>query len=1148
MYPFLGSLFDAFSGLALDTVRWDSVSPGAVTVVPSLGMVQVACATTAGYRTLSSTGPYNAVGGALQARVTPVLRGNGGTQTLVILKADDANTVALSLDDAGFRLLLTTGDVPAVTVLPTYDPTAHAWWRLREEAGVWYAEGSADGWAWSVLGQTAVTWSPAAVSVVFQTHTSGAQPDGLFAGFQRVNTMADPEGSIPTWPRIRFQVAWNQGANGTTLNAWTDLSDRLYGQWSATLAGRQYEMDQIQSGQMSCTLWNRDGALDPLNTASPYAPYVLPLRPCRLQAVWPQTRNALPQDFATAASLDHASSSDPGTLAVVSGIAPAPTWHTTAFAWSLKAGQVVKSIEMGPGAFGGFSFVDPETVLPVVAGSAWSLSAWVTVASGDPTTQVGFRLFWFDITGTHMATTTAPAQSIGSGGTWTQIGGAFLVPDGAVQVRVMLLNQSSPATATVIYTTAWQWEPGQEVTPWAPGGAVEDLWSGYVERWPQQWDYSGTYGLVDITAVDALAALAQFDLQANFLQQIENLHPTFVYPFNELEGADSFADASGREPPRVVTASPLGAGGSITAGASVIGSGSVGSAGPVVTIANTPVGSATNSTGLYLANSTIVQGVPVSGAWARMICFRTESTAATGSVQALWSSVGPGFFTGAGYGGGLILGVDSSSRAWARIRNADGTADSTVTVPNVVCSDGNWHVMIARLSADGKTFNLMVDGQMNQVTTTGDFHNKGLTATDSIGAVTSTLQDIFQQAFSGDIAFATQFDTLISDDVAVDLSAGFSVGWAGETSASRAQRILTMAGYYGGLNTVDASMPMGPANFDSGDAVSALQIIADTEAGQVYSDRSGVIQLVGRKWRYFQTAPAVVFGEDIEAGEVPYRADAEIEIDDTHIYNSVDIQGQALPGAPDPPPVHLDDTVSQQDYLPRKYQRTVNAQVPTVPLAAAQLVLSQYAQPLPRVGNMVVDCTGNPSLMARLLRLEFGTRAQVVRRPPDPAPAVTVEQFVENMVWSGSGAGGLRLTLQMNAAQPYNGWWVLAAVHTTLAVASTAGAATVTLAALPGSATNPAAVTLPKGMQMVLGYGTAAAETVTVQSVAATVPGYATVAVTLTGPTVHDHAAGETFCQPIPDGLVLPDTVLAGYPQSLDAAAMLTDTTPRIPY
>jgi hypothetical protein len=65
---------------------------------------------------------------------------------------------------------------------------------------------------------------------------------------------------------------------------------------------------------------------------------------------------------------------------------------------------------------------------------------------------------------------------------------------------------------------------------------------------------------------------------------------------------------------------------------------------------------------------------------------------------------------------------------------------------------------------------------------------------------------------------------------------------------------------------------------------------------------------------------------------------------------------------------------------------------------------------------------------------------------------------------------------------------------------------------------------LAPGQQLVLGQGTANAETVTVSAVGATSPGWTTGTITLTAATTKTHAAGDVVCEPLPAGTTDPAT------------------------
>lgn len=1135
--PPLGSLVDSFTASTLNLGVWNGTTGGGLVTLAAPG--RVAIQATAAFPTLSATGPYDATGQSLTARVTPALAGIGGQVVTTIMKIqkDSSNAASLTCTPGStWQAAVTIAGVATTVNLPAFDPTAHAWWEITESSGTWLFSVSPDGTAWTQVASIAYSWAPTAVSVFFSAGSSTVS--GEFAYIEHVNTALGSSSLMPSWPQIRFQVAFNQGASLSGQPAFVDLSSRLRGSWSAQLSGRQYELDQIQSGQLTASLWNLDGALDPLNTSSPYSPNVLPMKPCRMQAVWPPTRNLLPPGYANGTAAANQWHVYSGTETPATGLAPAPTGHTTAAAWQFPI--TASNANFYPFLTGPTAGSADATAFPVTAGLQYSLSMWLTRASSaDPTININCTILWYRQDGSQISGSTGTA-TVPVTPTWVQLTATATAPAGAVSCRLDWTFATLTTTAVnTIYITAVQLEQAAAVTPWTSGGTVYPLWAGFIERWPQKWDRTGTYGTINITAVDALAALAQFTLNPSTVAQLLALGPTRMYPLDEPKGTVGFRDATGKHGFANIVNSPLGAG-TLTAGSSITGTGFVGAPGPVVTLAN-PAPNVVAQAGTYI-NLGSPNGPPTSGGWTRLICFRTSTIPASGQAMALWLASGP---TLSGASGGLY--VDSFQQVQAYVQN---TAGQTIqaSVPTIAVCDGNWHMAAIILSADGKTLNVNVDGVGYVGTNTVDCHPTGI-VDDTIGAYVTSRQNFYGWMFSGDLAYACEVPTNNVPSLS-DIAAGFSTGWAGETSAARAQRILNLSGYGGALATMDATTAMGGANLAAQGVMTALQLVADTENGQVYADGANTVTLAGRLWRYYQNAPAVFIGEHQVSGEIPYLDDFLVEYDTTHIYNQVQVTNSGPPGSTQQPAALSSNAASSTAYAPRTLQRTINVQDVTVPQYAANYLSQQYSQPLARVAALTVDGSSNPALWSQVLPLGFGSRVQVSRRPPSGpgAAAITLQQFLEHLTWSGDDQGNLRASMQLSAAQPFLNWWIVASLHSTLQSTAASGQPVVTLGALTGSSLNPASAVLAAGTVLTVGYGAAGAENMTVLSVAATSPGYTSVAVTFTANLVNTHASGQTVCQPLPGGYTLPALPAAGFPASLDAGATLSATSPRVSY
>lgn len=103
---------------------------------------------------------------------------------------------------------------------------------------------------------------------------------------------------------------------------------------------------------------------------------------------------------------------------------------------------------------------------------------------------------------------------------------------------------------------------------------------------------------------------------------------------------------------------------------------------------------------------------------------------------------------------------------------------------------------------------------------------------------------------------------------------------------------------------------------------------------------------------------------------------------------------------------------------------------------------------------------------------------------------------------------------------------VIGAAYTTVVSGGASGTNTVTVGALQDAAVNPLGSNWNTNDQITLSPGTPNAETMTIQSVAATLPGYTSCQITFTANLAHSHTAGDYACDPLPAGVNSP-TALA---------------------
>ncbi|WP_406365294.1 hypothetical protein [Streptomyces sp. NBC_00645] len=171
-------LSDQFDDGVLDPVLWgqsygDPAQLGGRLLVPC----------TAGYAGARTVSAYSLAWSQVAARVYPPAAGGATSAacSLLVLSGVGGTDAGFLVDQAqsAMGLYLREGYADGAAVYPTYDPAAHAWLRLREDAGLLYWEASPDGLAWSVLRTAA---SPGWVvhtdlSLLFEAHRDAGTPD-----------------------------------------------------------------------------------------------------------------------------------------------------------------------------------------------------------------------------------------------------------------------------------------------------------------------------------------------------------------------------------------------------------------------------------------------------------------------------------------------------------------------------------------------------------------------------------------------------------------------------------------------------------------------------------------------------------------------------------------------------------------------------------------------------------------------------------------------------------------------------------------------------------------------------------------------------------------------------------------------------------
>lgn len=921
------------------------------------------------------------------------------------------------------------------------------------------------------------------------------------------------------------QLATATGAAATPTSgssAWVALS--ATGTAPATALSAKLRI-QIDSGSTAAiTTWQADGLQwEQSATVTPF------------QVPQTLSANLLPRQIATGtasmASTDTAAAWFApiiGSVAQATGLTAAPTGQSTAAAWTSPAGTTSSSpLYAGVVAAGAPASNGPVAdCVQAAASQQYTASVYLSrLASADATVQVTVSIRWFTAAGVLAAANTGTAVTVAAG-SWVRGSVTASAPSNAVwgRARIQISSPAPTTAANTVYATGWQMEQAGSASAWTDPGATHHAYFGYAERWPQTWTMNGAYGIASPVGVDALAALAQYTLRDPFVEEVLAAGPNFFYPLNDASGSAAFADAAARkQPANVIAASPYGAGtGNVAPGSSATASSLpsglfLGTAGPVTTVTNPNPGTQLVAGPGVAINLSAggVAGPPATGPWTRMIAFRTSVVSTGSGSSTIWWTVGPAGTSAAG----LYVSTTATGMEFGVSNTTD---DYTLVDTAVNVCDGNWHLVMFGLAADGLNFFAWVDGVAYSAPSLlgDDIHPTGIVR-EMLG---STFPAWGMQAvtnFQGDLAFAAEFPALLGGAQVANLYGSFKTASAGESSGARARRMLGWVSWTG-QTAIDTGQTanMGPATDLTGaTALDALNAIALTENGNAFASKGGAVTLTSRARRYNQLLPTYVFGENQSLGEWPYE-DIEEDYDPAHLFNIIQVTH-----APTGQVATAQDAPSQASYFPRLLQRTINPALFTEAVDASSYLLGRYKGARLRVANLRLHPAAIPGLFAVCVQLEVGTRVRVMRRPPG-APPIQFDGFVEAISWTvDPDTGDIAVHLQCSPADLAS-YWLLAALRTTLNAQATSGTNTATINALPDSAVNALKQSLPQGYQLVFEPGTARQETMTlaVGGIPATNPGYTSATLTFTTNFAFTHAAGTTVCEPLPATVTDPAT------------------------
>lgn len=310
------------------------------------------------------------------------------------------------------------------------------------------------------------------------------------------------------------------------------------------------------------------------------------------------------------------------------------------------------------------------------------------------------------------------------------------------------------------------------------------------------------------------------------------------------------------------------------------------------------------------------------------------------------------------------------------------TAHDVGTRPLV---DGRWHHFVC--SFNGSNVTIYVDGQQvfNQSIT---FSTAQIDTIDVGGE-----QDDW---VSRDIGIGTYAHVAIYTGYlsATSIAQHWASGHDGfpEDSGSRINRLLTYAGWSGPRALDDGNSILGPCSTINGQYLAdALNDVAAWEFGMVFPDQLGRIVFMNRSHRFNQTSKGTL-GDGV--GEFPYEGDLKIDYDPTFQYNDIEIQRTAADGSTGNYFLSGDPNNTNYQYFFSTIQQTLALLSDTQVQERVNFLYALLSVPIPRLETITFRPSANPALWPLVLGFNIGDRYTVKRRPLGRTQVITFDVVI----------------------------------------------------------------------------------------------------------------------------------------------------------
>lgn len=641
-------------------------------------------------------------------------------------------------------------------------------------------------------------------------------------------------------------------------------------------------------------------------------------------------------------------------------------------------------------------------IMPTVPGQQYTFSAYVFIQN----------------TGTGLTATQtigSNTQTLSTASAWTRLSNTFTATAATTTVTWKSTTSAYPAK---FYVDCVQLELAATASTFSLTGPVwNPVFTGWIERYPQQWEVAGRRGVRPLTGVDALSPLSRITPNTSYQQVIQADGAGLYMPLNDSALPQAVDIYSGGFNFRGYTAQ-------LTTNT---GQGQVNFAGDTFLDGNkAAVVSQQNA------------NPPTTGDSTQMVALATTNGSYPMNPQAFtfecWAKVTSGvvYFGAASMAPGEILaGEDRGPSSWVGLytgggalfmtyNDPNGGAGTSLGFPNNVFANrypnGQWqYYCITFVGGNNVQF------AVNQYI--GSVHALGSAPSQSV-----PINNLFIEATTvdGDPASTVAVANWALYPFALSAGQQFAhyqrgIGHAGETDTARCLRLLDQywstavivgnpqatlsADYYYYTNqvaTISTSAATPPSLLQD------LQDVTSTGDGLLWCDAYGMVRVDSRETRYTaprSAAPRFAFSDiaaDIAGGALVYE-DIDYEYDPTYVYSQAQL---TVDGTNDV--VTVVNSTSATNYGQRILSKTMYMPDDWQVLQAANFYTARYSAPAGapgsttpyRINSLVINPASNPALWQAALTLDIGDRITVTKKTT-AGTVITGDYYIEQVAHSG---------------------------------------------------------------------------------------------------------------------------------------------------